>query len=50
MLTLPHPRLHERAFVLVPLAELAPVLRHPLRGDLAPYRADASRQVLHAVG
>lgn len=28
-LTLPHPRLHERAFVLVPLAELLPHWVHP---------------------
>ena len=28
-LTLPHPCLHERRFVLAPLAEIAPNLRHP---------------------
>lgn len=32
LLTLPHPRLHQRRFVLAPLAELAPNWRHPLAG------------------
>lgn len=31
-LILPHPRLHQRRFVLAPLAELAPALRHPTLG------------------
>jgi 2-amino-4-hydroxy-6-hydroxymethyldihydropteridine diphosphokinase len=32
-LVLPHPRLQERAFVLLPLAELAPDWRYPASGE-----------------
>jgi len=32
-LTIPHPRLHERAFVLVPLSEIEPGLKHPVLGE-----------------
>ncbi|MGD9965596.1 MAG: 2-amino-4-hydroxy-6-hydroxymethyldihydropteridine diphosphokinase [Hyphomonadaceae bacterium] len=35
-LILPHPRMHERAFVLAPLAEIAPAWRHPLLNRTPP--------------
>ena len=34
-LTLPHPRAHERLFVMGPLAEIAPGWRHPVSGRTA---------------
>lgn len=46
VLTLPHPRLHRRAFVLRPLAQIAPDLQLPGLGRLEPWlEATASQAV-----
>lgn len=43
-LTLPHPRLHQRAFVLRPLLELAPELHAPGLGRLADHLPATANQ------
>jgi len=42
-LTIPHPMMHERSFVLIPLFELAPDVKHPIL--LEPIAAIYSRIV-----
>jgi 2-amino-4-hydroxy-6-hydroxymethyldihydropteridine diphosphokinase len=48
-LTLPHPRLHERAFVLAPLAEIAPELAIPGHGRVADLLARCADQRIAAL-
>ncbi|SEK37432.1 2-amino-4-hydroxy-6-hydroxymethyldihydropteridinediphosphokinase [Roseateles sp. YR242] len=45
-LTLPHPRLHQRAFVVLPLLELAPDLLLPGLGPLRQYQAGVLDQAI----
>ncbi|MEM6973798.1 MAG: 2-amino-4-hydroxy-6-hydroxymethyldihydropteridine diphosphokinase [Pseudomonadota bacterium] len=47
-LVLPHPRLHERAFVLVPMCDVAPDWRHPVLGITVSQMLDALPEVERA--
>jgi 2-amino-4-hydroxy-6-hydroxymethyldihydropteridine diphosphokinase len=47
--TLPHPRLERRAFVLAPLAEIAPGWRHPVSGLTAEELLRASPNLMDKV-
>lgn len=49
-LTLPHPRLHQRAFVLQPLLEIAPDLVVPGLGALAAWLPATTGQVIGKLG
>jgi len=50
-LTVPHPRLDERRFVLEPLAELAPDLRHPVhRKAIRELLAATAGQIVRRTG
>ena len=49
-LTVPHPRMHERAFVLKPLLELDPAIAVPGKGTAATLLSACSSQKVEKIG
>ena len=49
-LVVPHPRMHERAFVLLPLAEVAPDVSIPRRGSVKTLLAACRGQKISKIG
>jgi len=49
-LVVPHPRMHERAFVLAPLAEIAPDIAIPGKGRAAALLAACADQRIEKIG
>jgi 2-amino-4-hydroxy-6-hydroxymethyldihydropteridine diphosphokinase len=49
-LVVPHPRMHERAFVLAPLAEIAPNIAIPGKGRARTLLAACSDQKIERIG
>jgi 2-amino-4-hydroxy-6-hydroxymethyldihydropteridine diphosphokinase len=48
-LQVPHPRMLERAFVLIPLLEMMPHIIHPIVGELSSSIQKLSHQRLHRI-
>jgi 2-amino-4-hydroxy-6-hydroxymethyldihydropteridine diphosphokinase len=49
-LAVPHPRMHERAFVLMPLAEIAPQVSIPRQGGVKTLLAACRGQKIQKIG
>jgi len=49
-LTVPHPRMHQRAFVLAPLAEIAPDIAIPGKGRAGALLAACTGQKIEKIG